>query len=274
MHEPRGTQSLRRGGTQRRITREHERHERDRMHARPSQQRVQRHRPIGHEEGKEALLREARAIRSLRLERMLHGQDLVQDDPERPHVDFGVVGVRQLPVLVQAAVHLRRDVRQRAHLRARAAVLGQPFRVVEVAELDADRERRRDQDVLLPRQRRLARELGEKDRWRDVAVRQLRCRELDENPEDLPHHLARPRLGLHGRLEDEVLEIPARVVFHRDVDVLLVVVPAQHPHNRDRVGDLRGVSEYTGRGIVRRERLTFAMAMQRIPRPIMGRLSA
>lgn len=67
------------------------------------------------------------------VERMLLGQDFVEDNPECPHVDFSVVCVRQVPFGIEPAAHLRRDVRQRADLRARAGPLREPFSVVEVA---------------------------------------------------------------------------------------------------------------------------------------------
>lgn len=165
----------------------------------------------------------------------------MEDDPQRPHVDLGVVAV-----FVRAPAHLRRDVRKRAVSRARA--LCQPFRVVEVAELDADRKRGRDQDVLALRQQLAAGRArdGETDRWRDVAMGQLRCRQLGEDAENGLDDVARPRFRLRRRAEDEGAEIPERVVFHRDVDEFLVLVPSQHPHHRDRVGPLPGVSTTPG----------------------------
>lgn len=93
----------------------------------------------------EALINAVRELVSARLaERMGARQDLMQDDPERPHVDFGgvrVVGGRAMP-------HLRCDIGERADLRVKAAGFVGPFRVVEVAELDPDRKDGGDEDVL------------------------------------------------------------------------------------------------------------------------------
>lgn len=78
------------------------------------------------------------------VERMGARQDLMQDDPERPHVDLGCVRV----VGGGAMPHLRCDVGERADLRVKAAGFVGPFRVVEVAELDPDGEDGSDEDVL------------------------------------------------------------------------------------------------------------------------------
>lgn len=93
----------------------------------------------------EPLIRGIREPMSCRLvERVRPGQDLVQDDPERPHVDLGRVG----GVAAGAAAHFWGDVWERAHLRLEPVVFVGPFGVVEVAEFDADWEDGGDQDVL------------------------------------------------------------------------------------------------------------------------------
>lgn len=78
------------------------------------------------------------------VERMGTREDLMQDDPERPHVDLGGVRV----VAGGVVPHLRCDIGERADLRVKAAVFGGPFRGVEVAELDPDRKDGGDEDVL------------------------------------------------------------------------------------------------------------------------------
>lgn len=68
-------------------------------------------------------------------------QDLVQDDPEGPHVDLGVVAAGDLVLVVDDAVHFGGDVRLVSDLCAEAAAFGHPFGVVEIAYLDPDGQR-------------------------------------------------------------------------------------------------------------------------------------
>lgn len=149
MHEPRGTQRLLRRRTKVRIPCQHPRHKRHSMDTRLALQRAQRHRFMLTEEPLVLTLGEPGP--STFPEGMHLGEHLVEDDPKSPHVDFGIVAVRQLVVVVQQAPHLRRDVRKRADLCAKAVVFEEEFGVVEVAELHADWQCGRDEDVLMVR---------------------------------------------------------------------------------------------------------------------------
>lgn len=78
------------------------------------------------------------------VERMRAGENLVEDDPQRPHVDLGRVRV----VAAGTPTHLGGDVRERADLSLEAVVFVGPFGVVEVAEFDPDWEDGGDEDIL------------------------------------------------------------------------------------------------------------------------------
>lgn len=75
---------------------------------------------------------------------MRAGENLVEDDPKRPHVDLGRVRV----IAAGTTTHLRGDVRERADLSLEAVVFVGPFGVVEVAEFNPDWEDRGDEDIL------------------------------------------------------------------------------------------------------------------------------
>lgn len=119
------------------------------MDTRLALQCVQRHRLILAEEALVLTLGEPGP--STFPEGMHLGEHLVEDDSKSPHVDLGIVAVRQLVVVVQQAAHLRRDVRKRADLCAKAVVFEEEFGVLEVPEFHADWQRGCDEDVLMVR---------------------------------------------------------------------------------------------------------------------------
>lgn len=93
----------------------------------------------------EPLIHAIREPVSARLaKRMRPGEDLVQDDSERPDVNLDRVGV----VAARAVANLRCDIWESADLRLESLVLFGPFGVVEVAEFDPDWKDGGDEDVL------------------------------------------------------------------------------------------------------------------------------
>lgn len=167
---------------------------------------------------------------------MLPGEDLMEDNTKCPHVDLGGVGV----VLAGALTHLRRDVRKGAELGCEAIFFVGPFGVVKVADFDADGEEGGDEDVLPAVRRIVGKGKGGTDRWLDVAVGDPHGCQFRENSENLLHNIAGPGFVLRGRAEEPVAEVAVLVVFHRDIRVVVleVLVPAEHAHDCESLGNL------------------------------------
>lgn len=146
MRKPRATQSLHRRRAKVGITRQHARNKRHSMDTRLAFQRTQRDRLVLAEELLVSIFREAIPVPVT--EGMHLGHDLVEDDPEGPHVDLGVIAKGQLPFFVQVATHLRSDVRQGADLGTWAVAFVHPFCVMEVSESDLNWQGGCNQDVL------------------------------------------------------------------------------------------------------------------------------